>query len=73
MPIPQETLPAAGAPRRVNLMAQDLRAAQSFRADIMNWTSRPSTLAVGPLAAGAPSGAFSIRDRDGALVTVSDI
>ncbi|MFJ2588531.1 VOC family protein [Streptomyces sp. NPDC087538] len=38
------TVPVAGAPCWVSLMARDLRAAQSFYSDVMGWTFRPSTL-----------------------------
>ncbi|WP_405752817.1 VOC family protein [Streptomyces sp. NBC_00012] len=44
MPALERTMPVAGAPCWVNLMAQDLRAAQSFYSDVMGWTFRPSAL-----------------------------
>lgn len=44
MPALEGTVPVAGAPCWVNLMARDLRAAQSFYSDVMRWTFRPSTL-----------------------------
>ncbi|MCX5115376.1 VOC family protein [Streptomyces sp. NBC_00378] len=44
MPILEGTVPVAGAPCWVNLMAQDLHAAQSFYSGVMGWAFRPSPL-----------------------------
>ncbi|MER5619139.1 VOC family protein [Streptomyces sp. NPDC002215] len=44
MPAHERTVPVAGAPCWVSLMARDLRASESFYSDVMGWTFRPSTL-----------------------------
>ncbi|MET8746686.1 VOC family protein [Streptomyces sp. NPDC004728] len=44
MPNIERSMPVTGAPCWVNLMAQDLRAAQSFYSNVMNWTFRESAL-----------------------------
>ncbi|GGT64522.1 hypothetical protein GCM10010207_74640 [Streptomyces atratus] len=44
MPTLEKIRPVTGAPCWVNLMAQDLRAAQSFYTDVMDWMFRESIL-----------------------------
>ncbi|MER5853642.1 VOC family protein [Streptomyces sp. NPDC002012] len=44
MPTLEKIRPVTGAPCWANLMAQDLRAAQSFYTDVMGWKFRESIL-----------------------------
>ncbi|MFE4336616.1 VOC family protein [Streptomyces sp. NPDC056831] len=44
MPTLEKIRPVTGAPCWVNLMAQDLRTAQSFYTDVMDWKFRESIL-----------------------------
>ncbi|WP_323180622.1 VOC family protein [Streptomyces atratus] len=44
MPTLERIMPVIGAPCWVHLMAKDLRAAQSFYTDVMDWKFRASTL-----------------------------
>ncbi|MFD9607514.1 MULTISPECIES: hypothetical protein [unclassified Streptomyces] len=44
MPTLEKIRPVTGAPCWVNLMAQDLRAAQSFHTDVIGWKFRESIL-----------------------------